>query len=293
MVSTDKYILGTVQLGLDYGINNATGKPSQELAHAMLTAAWEQGVRTLDTAEVYGNAHEVIGNFHRANPEMRFNVVTKFLAASILENGAAARLDAVLKELDVEVLAGWMFHNPAELERNPEIVRQLAALKASGKIRHAGVSVYTNEDVIKAAATEHITIVQMPFNLLDNGGIRAEGLAAARAANMVVHVRSVFLQGVFFMDTAQLPQSIQPLLPYLEELRLLAEGSNLQIPQLAMGYPFQHPDIDGVVIGTDNAEQIKRNIAMANTAIGQRLRDQVEAVRVREADMLNPSNWNK
>ena len=46
---------------------------------------------------------------------------------------------------------------------------------------------------------------------------RAEGLAAARAANMVVHVRSVFLQGVFFMDTARLPHAIQPLLPHLEK----------------------------------------------------------------------------
>ena len=33
--------LGTVQLGLNYGINNANGKPSQETANAILDAALE------------------------------------------------------------------------------------------------------------------------------------------------------------------------------------------------------------------------------------------------------------
>jgi len=289
----EKYILGTVQLGLDYGINNASGKPSEDEAHAMLDAAWAQGVRTLDTAEVYGNAHEVIGNYHRSRSDRRFKVVTKFLAASLLEQGVEQGLRSVLEELHVERLEGWMFHNPAELDRHMALVDEMAGLQSTGLVGRIGVSVYTNEDVIRAANTRHVGLLQMPFNLLDNGGIRQEAISAAKAAGIEMHVRSVFLQGVFFMDTARLPQSLQPLLPYLEELRLLAEGSNLEIPQLALGYPFQHPDIDGVVIGTDNAQQIQRNMQMASADIGAGLRAQIEAIRVQEAEMLNPSNWNR
>jgi len=47
--------LGTVQLGLSYGINNADGKPSQETANAILNAALEGGINTLDTAAAYGD----------------------------------------------------------------------------------------------------------------------------------------------------------------------------------------------------------------------------------------------
>ena len=36
--------LGTVQLGLSYGINNADGKPSQETANAILNAAIDGGI---------------------------------------------------------------------------------------------------------------------------------------------------------------------------------------------------------------------------------------------------------
>lgn len=291
-MSTHKYILGTVQLGLDYGINNANGKPSMEQAHQMLAAAWDQGVRTLDTAEVYGNAHEVIGSFHRANPNHQFNIVTKFLAASLLEVGASARLQQVLDELQVNELDGWMFHNPAELDRHPELEQEIAGLRGKG-LRHMGVSVYTNEDVLRAAAHKDVSIIQMPFNLLDNGGIRKDALKAAKDANVVVHVRSVFLQGVFFMDTDTLPPSMMPLVPYLEQLRLMAEANEMSVPELAMGYPFQHPDVDGVVIGTDNAEQIASNMAMASKPLGTGMMSQVESIRVHEAELLNPSNWNR
>ena len=60
-----------------------------------------------------------------------------------------------------------------------------------------------------------------------------------------------------------------------------------------MGYPFQHPDIDGVVIGTDNPAQIQSNMAMACNELDGRIREQVESIRVAETELLNPSNWNR
>ena len=60
--------LGTVQLGLSYGINNADGKPSQETANAILNAALEGGINTLDTAGAYGDSEVVIGNWLKTIP---------------------------------------------------------------------------------------------------------------------------------------------------------------------------------------------------------------------------------
>jgi len=51
-----KFILGTVQLGVRYGINNSYGKPSQPEVTDMLHYAFNQGVRWLDTAEAYGSS---------------------------------------------------------------------------------------------------------------------------------------------------------------------------------------------------------------------------------------------
>ena len=70
--------LGTVQLGLSYGINNADGKPSQETANAILNAALEGGINTLDTAGAYGDSEVVIGNWLKTvDPAKRPFIVTK------------------------------------------------------------------------------------------------------------------------------------------------------------------------------------------------------------------------
>ena len=39
-ISTHKFILGTVQMGLDYGINNANGQVSLENSHEILEYAF-------------------------------------------------------------------------------------------------------------------------------------------------------------------------------------------------------------------------------------------------------------
>ena len=62
-MNISKMVLGTVQLGLDYGINNPRGKPSKSESLAMLERAHERGIRVFDTAFGYGDAEEIIGEF--------------------------------------------------------------------------------------------------------------------------------------------------------------------------------------------------------------------------------------
>ena len=52
----DKFILGTVHFGLDYGINNDVGKISEDDAFRILMISYQNGIRTLDTAGNYGNS---------------------------------------------------------------------------------------------------------------------------------------------------------------------------------------------------------------------------------------------
>ena len=72
-----KIILGTVQFGLEYGINNTLGKPKASEVYKMLEYAASNGVKTLDTADAYGNASELLGVFNKKNPGL-FWINTKF-----------------------------------------------------------------------------------------------------------------------------------------------------------------------------------------------------------------------
>ena len=50
----NKIALGTVQFGLDYGVNNKRGKIPADEVFRILDKAAEAGIDTLDTAHAYG-----------------------------------------------------------------------------------------------------------------------------------------------------------------------------------------------------------------------------------------------
>jgi aryl-alcohol dehydrogenase-like predicted oxidoreductase len=60
-------VLGTVQFGKEYGINNFSGKPTKEKSLEMLNLAFEKGIHLFDTAYEYGYAEEILGEFSKTN----------------------------------------------------------------------------------------------------------------------------------------------------------------------------------------------------------------------------------
>ena len=77
MHAMNRLILGTVQLGLSYGINNMEGKPTNKQGLEILKCAAKNKILFLDTGEAYGDAPEIIGEFHSKNSQ-KFSVITKF-----------------------------------------------------------------------------------------------------------------------------------------------------------------------------------------------------------------------
>ena len=95
-------------MGLSYGINNAKGKVSLNDSLEILEYAFDNGIDTLDSAESYGNAHEVIGIFHELNPDKIFKVITKL--PNQVNNDVVKKVDGYLKELNVNQLDTLMLH---------------------------------------------------------------------------------------------------------------------------------------------------------------------------------------
>ena len=107
----NKLILGTVQFGMEYGINNKDGKPSFEKVKEILDFAYNNGIRFLDTAEAYGDSQNVIGEYHKLCSK-KFNVVTKFSPSRTdLPKKIVQRVIKNLKTLDVSFLYSYMFHS--------------------------------------------------------------------------------------------------------------------------------------------------------------------------------------
>jgi aryl-alcohol dehydrogenase-like predicted oxidoreductase len=286
-----KIILGSVQMGLDYGINNSIGKISIEESHKILSKANLSGIGTLDTAEAYGDAHQVIGQFHRNQPGYKFKIVTKVphnIEASSFEN----KVKKYLEDLEVKYLEVLMFHSFESFINNPKAINVLVDLKLKGYINHIGVSVYTNYQMEYLLNEDEISVVQLPFNLLDNFTIRGNLIKQLKVKGKIIHTRSAFLQGLFFKNCNNENKIVQKLHSQLELLKQIALKSNCSMEELALSYCLQQDNIDNVIIGVDSINQLDANLEASNYMIGEEIMQKVNTIRVEDLDLLNPSIWN-
>lgn len=288
---THKLILGTVQFGLNYGINNIKGKPSFLEVKDILDISFLNGIRLLDTAESYGDSQERIGAYHEKSSNS-FLVITKFSATRLdLPYNIKERVYANLKTLRIESLYSYMFHSYVDfIKYYPDFKEDLIFLKKEKSIQKIGVSLYTNEELEEVLKYDEVDLIQLPFNLLDNSSQRKEILLKAKSMGVEIHTRSVFLQGLFFKDTNMLEGSLKSLEPYLEELKSL-EKENNKMGDLALNYVFQQEYIDNVLIGVDTVAQLITNIDSIQKQLPKSIIERIDKIQVQEKKMLNPSNW--
>ena len=286
-----KLILGTVQFGLDYGVNNTAGKPSKENIKSILDSAYNSGIQLLDTAEAYGDSQNKIGEYHN-NSTNKFNVITKFssntegLSLNIVE-----RVYNNLKILDVDKLYCYMFHSFDDFNKYFEKYRKdLLTLKRDGIINNIGVSLYSNDELESVLKFNEITLVQLPFNLLDNNNKRGNIIKKAKAKGIEIHTRSAFLQGLFFKNTSEFTVKIKPLGPYLNLLNDLCD-EHYKMNDLALNYVCNQKNIDKVLIGVDSVQQLASNMLSEKKMITKELANNIECIDVKETKLLNPSNW--
>lgn len=291
MPAINKIILGTVQFGLNYGINNTSGKPDQQNVNAILSAAYGAGVQCLDTAEAYGDAHVKIGNFHKENPEKIFNVITKL--PHHIDESFDHKIEKYLQELHIVQIEALLFHSYQTYLDNKSAMTLLNGYKQAGKVKQIGVSVYTNEQIEEVIKDDFVDVIQFPFNLFDNLRLRGNVITKAKTQNKKLHTRSTFLQGLFFSSLQKENRIVQALKKELQYISQLSDESATSIQKMALNYCLQQPDIDNVLIGVDNLDQLNQNLVDADGSLTADIVDKINSIKIKNIDLLNPSLWNQ
>jgi len=288
----NKLILGTVQFGLKYGINNSIGKLKKDEVLSLMKFAYNSGIRILDTAEAYGNAHQLIGDFHNKNDNLKFKIITKFphkIKLSLIGTKIIEYLDLLhVKTLDI-----IMFHSFESFQSNYKALNSLNELKSNGLINNVGVSVYTNAQLESLLNEDLITVVQLPFNLLDNSNVRGDLINRLKEKGKIIHTRSAFLQGLFFKSTNDKNPIVQELKTELELLNQISIGSNCSMEELALSYCINQKNIDNVIIGVDSISQLNANIKASGFQIKENALKTINGIVVKDLELLNPSLWNR
>lgn len=285
-----KIILGTAQMGMAYGINNFLGKISLQESHEILIRAYKEGIRSLDTAQIYGDAHMIIGRFHAKYSQYKFKIVTK--APQIDFTSFDDDVHRYLSDLNVYKLDGLMFHSFENYSAFKNNGNSLADLK-NNLVNHLGVSVYTNHQLKEVIEDEDIGLIQLPFNIFDNYSKRGELMKEAKKAGKIVHCRSCFLQGLFFMNPSNSNPVVTALKKELNQLQRISKKYDLTIAELALCYCLYQKEIDNVLIGVDNLLHLESNIQASNISLPEEVIYEINEIHVENENMLNPSLWNQ
>lgn len=289
----NKLVLGTAQLGLDYGINNPKGKPSLAEAFDILHNAYDNGIKILDTAEAYGNSHDVIGKFQKKFPHKKFNIITKLASNNSLKRGEL--INHIIKScsvLETNTFHGYMFHNHQSFNNNLSFYTEILLAKKQGLVKNIGISLYTNDEILDIIVNYNdFDFIQIPFNLLDNQSKRKTLLDKAKKVGIAIHSRSVFLQGLFFKKQDMIPEKLKPLKPYLKILESIKRENKISTEVLALQYVLQKKYIDHVLIGVENTKQLLQNIQICKEVVDIP-HGKIDQLDIEEEELLNPVNWN-
>lgn len=283
----NKIVLGTVQFGVNYGINNAAGQVPLDEVCKILKMAEDGGVKTLDTSAGYGQSEKVLGNAMKES-QTHFNIVSKYPKT---DKGVRETFNESLRQLGVDSIYGYLVHLFKCYEDNPAIFDEMTSLKNEGKIQKVGFSLYNvNQLQFLLDRDVKFDILQFPYNIFDR---QFESyMPKLVEMGVEIHTRSAFLQGLFFKDVNTLPEKLQPMKPHLEALHQYSDREEISIEQIAFGYVLANEYVKGALIGVDNHSQLEANLRVASHQLSQKDIDFIKSIDIKEKELLNPVNWN-
>lgn len=261
---------------------NSYGPTDDEQSLAAISRALDLGCNFFDTADVYGHGHsedllgqalhgkrsqvviatKVGGNFYHGSPRMNFT--PEYLEFAVAKS---------CERLQSEYVDLYQLHNPPlQVIKDSRVFKTLEKLKASGKIRHYGISIHDPQEGLLAMKNGNVEAVQVVFNLLrqeaknqlfreatkNNIGIIArEPLANGFLAGKL-KPDSVFVQGDIRHNFPR--EYISQLTMATDKLRFM-ESKSRTLAQAAIRFVLDHKEISTVIPGAKNAEQVDEDLA--------------------------------
>ncbi|WP_407485918.1 aldo/keto reductase [Elizabethkingia anophelis] len=279
---------------------NMWGGNEKKDSIASVRASIDNGVTTLDTAPFYGFglSEEMIGEAIKGFDRSKIQLLTKFglvwdgsnqgkgefffdaeeagktipVYKYASKTSVIKEVEESLKRLQTDYIDLLQIHWPDATTPISETMEALEILLQQGKIRAAGVSNYSVEQVAEARQSLNIASNQIGYSML-NRGVENDLVPYALENDLGIIVYSPMerglLTGKYFKDGKLKDNDhrngyfqqfdLEKVKTFLETITPIAEDKNATLSQLVLRWTSLQPAITIVLAGARNAEQAAAN----------------------------------
>ncbi|QID32930.1 aldo/keto reductase [Pampinifervens florentissimum] len=286
----NKLILGTANFGMNYGI--AFGKQvSKEEVFRILDLAVEEKVFGVDTAPVYGDAEEVIGEYFSQKGQV-LKVITKLPKKyyKSYEDVKSTLLES-LKNLKIDSVDYLLVHSFETFKQHKELLDySLKSLKEQGLLKFYGISVYHPWEVFQFLETFGGNFaVEFPINVFDRRFVPY--IEKWKEKGIILFARSVFLQGLFFLPEEKLKGVFERVKEKILRLREISEKLGISLACLCLLFVLNFSQVDGFIVGVDDKKQLEDLLNCAKLKKIDAL--ELEDLEIDDEDIILPYKWRK
>ncbi|KAK5171384.1 uncharacterized protein LTR77_004528 [Saxophila tyrrhenica] len=158
------------------GLSAFYGKPKPDSERfALLDKAYNDGELFWDSADVYGDNEDLIGQWFQKNPGKRDDIflATKFANKALPDGGRTVdstpeycreSIEKSLKRLGLPFVDLYYVHrldSKTPVEKTMEVMKQL---KQEGKIKYIGLSECSEDSLRRACKIDHVDAVQIEYS---------------------------------------------------------------------------------------------------------------------------------
>ena len=256
MSGESKLVLGTVNFGMDYGYLGSMFRLEKANAFRIIEHSIVENIQYFDTAQDYGESEEILGEYVRSNQESQLNVITKFLAARCDGNP----IPRSLNKLNLRRIYAALFHDFNDYLMYPNTLRKLQENQSRGEVKKIGFSLYTPRDLEQLLSSNiPFEIIQVPYSIFDQ---RFDPyFSELKARDVEIHVRSIFLNGLFFQEPKLLGDHFKSVKRALEKLRCISQELGVPTSWVCLHFAHQNEHIDRLVIGVRTVRELLMNVA--------------------------------
>ncbi len=281
-----KFILGTAQFGMNYGISNKNGKIKSNEIFKILNFLKKKKVSYLDTANSYKLSEREIGKYY-SKTRNKFKIITKYS----FKNKTSLSKQFKKTVASLGYLPDTIIAHSYQDYLNPLFHQEINIIKKKYSIKNLGVSIYNINELNKILNFKKPDVIQVPINILDKRFVDKKLIFKLKKKSIKILGRSIFLQGLLFKNKDYIFKKFKNIKKKYTQLLEISKNENVSLSQLSLIWAMNLKQIDKIIIGVDSLQHLKDNFITLKKKISKKSLLQIQKINLNNNKIIIPYLW--